>query len=92
MVDEITKSPSNLFESVSSSSTTSAYAKLAEGITKGINISSHSNRRFSVVSLTSFPGQPSPAIRFRAGWIMNNFHTLFTTSPQETLMTERSVG
>ena len=36
MVDEITKSASNLFESVSSSSTTSTYAKLAEGINKGI--------------------------------------------------------
>ena len=67
MVDEITKSASNLFESVSSSSTTSTYAKLAEGINKGINISSHSNRRFSVESLTSFPGLPIPAISLKAG-------------------------
>ena len=91
MVDEITKSASNLFESVSSSSTTSTYAKLAEGINKGINISSHSNRRFSVESLTSFPGLPIPAISFRAGWMMKNVHTLFDyISPRDS--DDRKVG
>jgi len=79
MVDEITKTAlnfSNLFESVSSSSTTSKYTKLTEGISKDINTSSHGNRCFSVGSSASFPALLITAMSFKAGRIMNNVHTL----------------